>query len=110
MSEERPLIEDAREFHSSMSKAMADMETLDKQLTSIFIQSMMLVTDAGRLYEENERLKETVRMLVFCMNDGDCDQCAMNGKETELCLDERRFDGCDGLMGLLHDVGIKIGE
>ncbi len=117
MTESRPLIEGAREFSKSFDglveaygKVGEAFRGFDLQLTAMMIQSMLLIRDAERLYKENEKLRRAVDAMFHCMNDRDCDLCTMNDKEPDRVIDERTFNGCDGLAAILRDVGYEIGE
>lgn len=65
------------------------------QMGAVFLQSMRLLEDAGRLYEENDRLKELVQdydkalssMYALC----DCDFVPLNDA-TLLALRSRMYE------------------
>ena len=77
------------------------MERLKQELEDEFLEM------AKTLNEENDKLRETVRVLAYCANDmADCDKCLMNGS----------FYGpveqvyCDGMVERLRELGIEVDE
>lgn len=66
----------------------------------------------GMTYEElcdsNVELRKVIDVLLYCMSDSGCDRCPLNGSTDEVTVDERTFDGCDGLIEAVRRVGLTI--
>ena len=63
------------------------------------------IHDIQQLRLENAKLRELVRIMSYCMHDGrECDQCAMNGADMNVEVDQ--LLACDGLYKRLMEMGI----
>lgn len=61
-----------------------------------------------RLFAENDKLRELVDILCFCMQIRKrCDDCKLNGAKGELGHDP--LLACDGLHEMLKELGIEVG-
>ena len=60
------------------------------------------------LEAENAKLRELAYILVYCLQDKDCDGCRLNGERGEIIADP--LVACVGLRGLLREAGIEVPE
>lgn len=55
------------------------------------------------LESENNRLRELVPILAYCMSeDRDCDRCALNGAD----MPTPRISACDSLSDIMRELGV----
>lgn len=60
-----------------------------------------------RLNDENEKLRELVRILAYCMSEErDCDRCTLNGADMPTPI----ISACDSLPDLLRELGIEVAQ
>ena len=60
-----------------------------------------------RAVAENAKLRKLARILYFCHQEGtECDECAMNGAEMSVKLDELAF--CDGVNESMRELEIEV--
>lgn len=68
-------------------------------------QSKHLTAIADRIDAENDKLRELVHCMAYCMQyERECDECRMNGADgniAEPC-------GCDGLLDRLRELGVEV--
>ena len=63
----------------------------------------------SRLCHENDKLRELVDILCFCMQvHKRCDDCKLNGAKGELGLGHDPLLACDGLHEMLKELGIEV--
>lgn len=61
----------------------------------------------GQLEEENEKLRELISVVVYCMQyERECDGCRLNGADGTITAPV----GCDGLFDRMCELGIEVGE
>ena len=67
------------------------------------------LTRVGELEAENAKLRELVRVMAYCMQEGtDCDGCKLNDGAGRIeALDA--FWACDGLHDRMREFGIEVG-
>ena len=54
---------------------------------------------------ENDRLRELVRVMAYCMQyERECDGCRLNGADGIITAPV----GCDGLLDRMHEFGIEV--
>lgn len=65
----------------------------------------------ARLCHENDKLRELVDILCFCMQIRKrCDDCKLNGAKGELGLGHDPLLACDGLHEMLKELGIEVDD
>ena len=63
-----------------------------------------LLLDAADMLDENERLRELVRVMAYCMQyERECDECRMNGADGTITAPV----GCDGLRDRMCELGVE---
>ena len=69
------------------------------------VSDMPILSEIKRLYEENDRLRELVRVMAYCMQcERECDGCRLNGADGTITAPV----GCDGLLDRLRDLEIEV--
>ena len=87
-----------REYVTENEKLRKERDALD-HLTDV-----LNATNDG-LIAENAKLRELVRVFVYCMQyERECDGCRLNGADGTITAPV----GCDGLFDRMRELGVEV--
>lgn len=87
------------EVQASRSRQFAEAQT---NVMSVYCDAER---DLKELQAENDRLRELVRDMAYCMQcERECDGCRMNGADGAVTAPA----GCDGLRDRMRELGVEV--
>ena len=82
----------------------AERDAYDAMLTRMSTE-LVKATEVDQLKAENAKLRELVRIMVYCMQyERECDGCRINGADGAITDPA----GCDGMFERMRELGIEV--